>query len=147
MINMKMTGAREILRNIKRFGGDAEKLEKQAVFATANAIKNTAVKSIQNQSFGSYVTRYSQGGKAYNHVAAKAGSAPNTDTGNLVKSINTQPLAPAKTMYVGVNADYGTWLEFGTRNMAARPFLTPAMNENDDFLEDYLAKKLKALIA
>ena len=147
MISMKMTGAREILRNIKRFGGDAERLEKQAVYATANAIRNDAIKSIQQKSNGGQVTRYSQGGKPFSHTVSKPYAAPNTDTGNLVKSINTQPLAPAKTMYVGVNADYGTWLEFGTRNMKARPFLTPAMNENNDFLEDYLAKKLKALIA
>lgn len=147
MINMKVSGARNILNNMKKLGADVDKIEKQSVFATSNAIKNTAIKSIQNQSFGSYVTRYSQGGKPYSHIAAKAGQAPNTDTGDLVKSINTQPLAPAKTMYVGVNADHGVWLEFGTRNMAARPFMQPAIKENEDYLEDYLAKKLKALIA
>lgn len=141
-----MTGAREILNRIKQFGGNAEQAEKRAVFLTANAIKNSAVKSINAQSFGSYVTRYSQGGKPYSHIAAKAGSAPNTDTGNLVKSISVEPLQPAKTMYVGVNADYGTWLEFGTRQMQPRPFLGPAMDANESELMDILAQEYRKLL-
>ena len=146
-MSARLTGSRELLNKIKRFGGDAEKAEKRAVYLTANAIKNSAVKSINKQSFGKVVNRQKQGGKGtYKHVASKAGDAPNTDTSDLVKSISVEPLQPKKTMYVGVNAEHGTWLEFGTRDMKARPFMQPAMDENENELMELLAQEFRKLL-
>ena len=36
------------------------------------------------------------------------------------------------TAYVDTLADYAVHLEFGTRNMAARPFMTPAVEAERD---------------
>jgi len=57
-------------------------------------------------------------------TVSQAGDAPNTDTGFLAASITVQP-AGHLARVIAVGAEYGEWLEFGTENMAARPFMTP----------------------
>lgn len=143
---IKMTGTRQLLNNIKRMSADAEKIERDSVYLTANAIKNHAVKSIQEVSKGRYGDYEKQGGGIGQRWFSAKGSPPNTDTGHLQRSINIEPLQPQKTMYVGVNADYGVWLEFGTRNMAPRPFMQPAIDANEDTLRNLVAAKYKELL-
>jgi HK97 gp10 family phage protein len=148
MINLKVNGARKILKQIKRVSENVENIEKEAVYLTANLIKNTAVKSIKKVSIGEVVRRSRQGKGTLLHVASKEGDAPNTDTGKLVKSISVQPLQPRRKMTVGANALYAADLEFGTKNnLEARPFMQPAMEEHKDALEKFLAEKLRALLA
>ncbi len=62
------------------------------------------------------------------HQASAPGQPPATDTGKLVSSI----VADAKglTAYVEARSTYAVHLEFGTRAMAARPFLHPAVERN-----------------
>lgn len=53
------------------------------------------------------------------------------DTGTLRASIQAKRInATTWEVYVGV--DYGIYLEFGTRHMAARPYLRPAVAEVAD---------------
>ena len=147
MINLKVTGSQDILRRLRKVTNRVDEIAAESVFLTANLVKNTAVKSIQSISMGERVRRPRQGGGTLSHIASRPGDAPNTDTGNLVKSISVQPLQPKKTMTVGVNAKYGSALEFGTKNMEARPFMQPAIEENKDALDRLLENKLKALLA
>lgn len=58
------------------------------------------------------------------HQASAPGEAPATDTGLLIQNI----VSGARGLIGGVEArvEYAAWLEFGTRRMAARPFLIPA---------------------
>ena len=62
------------------------------------------------------------------------GQPPATDTSNLVNRINlanqTEPLARE----VASEAEYSAHLEYGTRNMAARPFMKPAADEGRVFM-------------
>jgi len=62
------------------------------------------------------------------HQASAPGEAPATDTGKLVSSI----VGDAKGLraYIEARSAYAVHLEFGTRNMAARPFLNPAVERN-----------------
>lgn len=59
------------------------------------------------------------------HVASAPGSAPNNDTGHLANNIETNQVAPL-IVEVSSNAEYAAPLEFGTSNMAARPYMGPA---------------------
>jgi HK97 gp10 family phage protein len=147
MINLKVTGSQDILRRLRKVTKNVDEIAAESVFLTANLVKNTAVKSIQSISMGERVRRPRQGGGTLSHIASRPGDAPNTDTGNLVKSISVQPLQPKKTMTVGVNSKYGAALEFGTKNMEARPYMQPSVEENKDALDRFLANKLKALLA
>lgn len=92
-----------------------------AVKSTALTVQNHARVSIQREQSAGVV--YQRGGVT--HQASAPGDAPNTDTGALVSSIIAE--YPRKGVaFVGTSKAYGAYLEFGTRNMAARPWLRPA---------------------
>ena len=52
------------------------------------------------------------------------------DTGNLAASITVSPASAATlTAEVGPEAHYGRFVEEGTVNMAAQPYMSPSMDE------------------
>jgi len=58
--------------------------------------------------------------------ASAEGDPPNVQTGDLRDSIKTE-MRGLFTVVVGPSVFYGKFLEFGTRLMAARPFMRPAL--------------------
>lgn len=58
------------------------------------------------------------------HQASKAGEAPASDFGTLVKSIYSEKVRDL-TWTVGSRLAYAAHLEFGTSRMGARPFFRP----------------------
>jgi HK97 gp10 family phage protein len=93
-----------------------------------NMVRNTAVNSIQQGSkdgkiYQKYIPRRT-------HQASADGQPPATDTGFLVQNINLKIDIDKLGASVESNANYSAFLEFGTRKMAARPFMQPALEEN-----------------
>lgn len=121
-VSFKPINLDKILKRLDGLGGKADKALMQALGEAAILIHSTAVKSIQSHQ--------SSGIKYGNHTASKPGFAPNTDTGSLVKSIGFEVDASKNQAVVGTNLDYGAWLEFGTRDIAPRPWLLPAFRKN-----------------
>ena len=118
-----------------------ERKAKIIVGKAGNMVRNTAVESIQ---------RGSKDGKVYQkyiprrtHQASAEGQPPATDTGYLVQNINLKIDAEGLGASVESNADYSAALEFGTRKMAARPFMQPALEENRPKIRR-LVKDIKA---
>lgn len=76
------------------------------------------------------------------------GNPPHTDTGLLAASIFVdQTTEDGKvSVEVGTNVKYGPWLEFGTQNMAARPWLGPAFNQNKPDAMARIREAIKALL-
>lgn len=75
------------------------------------------------------------------HQASAPGEAPATDTGKLVSSIvaDTQPSGEFGVIgLVEARTDYATYLEHGTRAMAARPFMLPAFERNRPRIADLI---------
>lgn len=66
--------------------------------------------------------------KAALKVEAEAKKLCPVDTGRLRASITTQRLGPL-TYGVGTGVEYAPYVEFGTRKMAAQPFLRPAAHK------------------
>ena len=63
------------------------------------------------------------------------------DTGNLRNSINhaqTEDMA-----IVGTNVEYAPYVEYGTVNMKAQPYLKPAITENTDEYKQIIETFLK----
>jgi len=145
-MKIKMEGEEQLKRNLLSLGRDMDKALANGVFITANQIRTEAIKSIQTHSFGTYVKRSRQGGGTYDHVAAAAGSAPNTDTGKLVASIAVEMDWKKREAFVGTNLDYGAWLEEGTKKMDARPWLEPAARNNNKNLNENINKGIMAVI-
>lgn len=69
------------------------------------------------------------GGRTYGvHTASAPGQPPAVDTGRLRQSIRVQKVGPGHYR-VGTDVQYAIFLEFGTRRIAARPFLRPSVQE------------------
>jgi HK97 gp10 family phage protein len=68
------------------------------------------------------------------HRASAPGEAPAVDLGNLKGSISAE-MTGETTAVVGVSAEYGIPLEYGTRKIAKRPFARPAVEQEEgDFI-------------
>ena len=111
------------LKRIEKNEGDALAV---AVGVAAELVRTDAIRSIQR---GSRSGRTYKRGSVF-HRASGPGEAPKTDTGSLVSSIfsslrkqRNKPVA-----FVGSDIVYAKHLEFGTRHMAARPWLQPAFD-------------------
>lgn len=139
-MSARITGQDELKRILLSLGKDMEKALAQGVFLTAQDVRTAAVKSIQEQGFGSYVQRSRQGGGTYTHIAAAPNQAPNTDTGKLVNSIAVEMDWNDTSAEVGSNLDYAAYLEFGTKKMEPRPWLSPAVNGNVGNMQKNITK-------
>lgn len=71
---------------------------------------------------------------AVTHTASSPGNPPRTDTGRLVQSARVEPKSDGADVVVA--SSYAKPLEYGTRNMAPRPFLGPAAEKNADQLTE-----------
>ena len=102
----------------------------RACFKSANLVKNTAIRSIsQGSPSGPVVTRYNP--KRTLRISS-AGQPPVTDTGFLVSNITSEVKTEGRrvTGIVRSQAPYSAFLEFGTQQMPARPFMQPALDKN-----------------
>jgi HK97 gp10 family phage protein len=116
----------------RRLGIVPIKNAERACYKAANLVKNEAVKSILG---GAKTGKTS---KKYNpnrtHTASAPGESPASDTGALAKGIfaevKTSKAAKEVAGIVRATAPYSAHLEFGTRNMAARPYLQPALDKS-----------------
>lgn len=68
--------------------------------------------------------RYRRGRRE--HIASSPGDAPAVDTGRLRQSISAVKVTDGHWR-VGTNLEYALLLEFGTRKIAPRPFMRPAL--------------------
>lgn len=116
-------------------------ITKQIIARGGNLVRNTAVKSIQ-QHKSSGVT-YTRSNPSRTHTASTEGNPPNSDTGFLANNINLVIDNDGLGAEVESRAEYSVYLEFGTSEMGARPFLQPALEENKLKIRN-LFKRLRA---
>lgn len=134
--SVKVEGGEKLSEALKRFDEQATKEVQDVINATAQNIRNTAIRSIkQSPATG---RTYKRG--SISHTASATGNPPRTDTGRLVANINAK--VGQLEAEIGAYIDYAPHLEFGTRKMGARPFLFPALEQNT---KDYL-KRLKDVV-
>jgi len=108
---------------------------KQIIASGGQMVMNEAKQSIQQH--GSSGVTYG------NHTASAPGAPPNTDTGYLANNIYLVIDQDGRGAEVESRAEYSEALEFGTRNMLARPFLQPALESKRAKIRSMFAK-LKA---
>jgi phage gpG-like protein len=113
---------------LKKLAKEAGEYSMGALIAGGKIVESEAKRSIQEKSPGHEVVRYRNGGGSYNHLAANEGMAPNTDTGRLVSSINTEPTTNA--VFVGSSLEYAKHLEF------SHQWLIPALDKNAQMIVD-----------
>ena len=113
---MKVTGAKAHAAHLRRIAGPE-------MIKAVGAALYTAGQEIEIDAEISITTGAVSGKK---HVASKPGEAPNADSHDLDRGIETVLVEPLK-VEVSSNAPHSAALEFGTSKMAARPFMRPAV--------------------
>ena len=137
-------GLKQLERTLAELTKDVEAETKSGLIAAGKLVEGEAKKQIAELSEGDEVIRSRNGGGTYTHIASKAGDAPNTDTGRLIGSIQTE--LSGKSVFVGTNVEYAPALEFGTTSMAARPFLRPALEAKRGDIKKVLGDKISVAI-
>jgi HK97 gp10 family phage protein len=117
---MSFKNLNKVLKAIESKATAIEKNTAQALAESAILVHGTAVKSIQSHQ--------SKGITYGKHTASKPGNPPNTNLGGLIKSIDWE--TDGELAKVGTSLNYGAWLEYGTKNIEARPWLGPAYQKN-----------------
>jgi len=121
----------------KRLKEIPERNSKRACLNSANLVRNTAIQSIaRGAATGETYVKYNP---RRTHTASAPGQPPASDTGFLISSISSS-VEKHRGSVVGVvraSSPYAAHLEFGTQQMAARPFFQPALDRN--------ATKIKAI--
>lgn len=118
-------------------------LRKANIKATLK-VHEAAVKMIQDNSDG--VTAIRSNPKRTVNVS-NPGDPPNTDTGRLVQSIKFEFEDDGRKGRVGTNLKYGAWLEFGTKDMSARPWLSTALSMASKSIASEINKGINTGIA
>lgn len=124
MVTIRLEGAKELRAALESMSDDIREEVGKAVNGTALELRRDVVKAIRN---GPATGRIY--GKRM-HQASAPGEAPANDTGRLLNSIFFAEGFGAnrgKLAIVGSNVVYATYLEFGTRKIASRPFFRPAV--------------------
>ena len=99
-----------------------------------NGTRNTAITGItQGQKSGAV--------RSDGSIASAVGEFPATDTGFLQSNIVVKRDPDGLGGDVESRADYSAPLEFGTKNMGARPFMQPSLEEN----RPKIRRRLKAV--
>jgi len=130
MAEIELIGAKELSAFLKQMPDMAEKDLDVLLFDMAAHTHETAVSNIQGGGRSGRVYRR----KGKTHQASAAGEYPKSDTGTLARSTTLEREAVAnytvgsRSMGGKGGAPYGLWLEFGTRNMAKRPWLSRAFD-------------------
>ncbi len=142
---MKMVNGKQFFKKLeKRLGAIPIKNAERACFKSANLVKNTAVESIvRGAKTGATVKRYNP---ERTHTASAPGEPPASDTGFLANSIiaevqSSRGITNEVIGMVRAQSPYAAHLEFGTQNMAARPFLQPALRKNHARIEAIFRKE------
>ena len=141
----QVKGMVELQANLKALEKSAGRHIVSAYIAGGKLVESDAKRAIQDKSSGHEVTRHREGGASYQHLASNPGGAPNTDTGALVNSIQTE--VTSEGVFVGTTLEYGKFLEFGTSGMDERPWLMPALNGRADDIIKLQVNALNQAIA
>lgn len=123
MIRVNISQQGDLGRTFDLYRADNLRKALQGLDAAGLIVQNKARKSIlAGPKTGNIYTR----GRIA-HQASAPGEAPANDTGRLVASIVRSLQVELIAVDITAGTEYATWLEYGTRHMAARPFLRPAV--------------------
>tara|TARA_Y100000361_G_scaffold95500_1_gene85453 strand:+ start:4249 stop:4674 length:426 start_codon:yes stop_codon:yes gene_type:complete len=123
MTRLKVTtNSNELSKRFEKRADVAEKDVLKLIQSAVDMVHSSVINGIQGPP---------KTGRTYgNHIASAKGEYPATDTGFLVQNISKQLNRTQFEGKVTSSAQYGVHLEYGTRNMDARPFMFPSLEKN-----------------
>lgn len=115
-----------LISKLRRIDSQSVQRVSDAVQASGEGIRTDAVLTSSKPGKGRVYKR----DDGPPHRASAPGDPFASDTGTLLRGIETQEVNGGLGVLVGTNVEYGLYLEFGTSKMAARPWLRPAYERN-----------------
>ena len=106
--------------NLSKVFKEIDKVERERIKDAVNEIRNVAIETLSGSRSG---RQYKVPGTQKIYTASSPGQPPAVATGRLRQSVSTEITEGGKVGAVGTNIDYGRMLEFGTKDIAARPWL------------------------
>jgi len=108
--------------NLESVMGKIDETARLRMFQAVNAVRNHAVETLSGSRSGK---TYRVQGTKVTYTASAPGEAPASATGELRQSIATKVAGEGKDIVgmVGTDKIQGLMTEFGTKNMASRPWL------------------------
>lgn len=144
MIKGEMKGVKNLLKAFQKLTNGTQKAAQDALAESTLAVHAYAVRSITEQgSSDGTVIRYNPKREVR---VSKPGQPPNADTGRLHQSIGFEIDKLKGIGRVGTNLLYGAYLEFGTKDVAARPWLRPALMSQKFLIEKLFGQKLNVAV-
>lgn len=139
--NVEIKGVDDLLKNFDKYSKETQQKISDAVALTAINIRTEAMRAMKSSPASGRTYKR----RSVTHTASTEGNAPRIDTGRLFNSIRWVATATEAVIGVfgsmdlrgnvtnkseglgdGSRSTYASALEFGTKNMKARPFLFPA---------------------
>lgn len=116
-------------KGFEKYSKTFKKDFKNRLFLAGNMVRNTAVFSILSGNKSGKV--YEKYNPRRSHRSSAQGETPASDTGFLASNIVVSKIDDSDlSISIESRASYSIFLEFGTQNMKARPFMFPALEEN-----------------
>jgi len=115
--------------NFDKFEKDFNRWEKERITRASIHVEGEARKKVSGTGTGRVYKR-----RTVTHRASKPGHPPATDTGQLRRSISREVRREGGGWagFVGTPLKYGLWLERGTSQVKARPWLRPTFTEQQN---------------
>lgn len=124
---------KEVIRTI-------ENMAFKRMLEAANEVRNTVLETLSGSRSG---RTYKVPGTRRTYTASAPGQPPAVATARLRQSVKTSIEVENRAVVgkVGTDLEYGKALEFGTKNMAARPWLKRSFDESMDKVKGIFGKK------
>jgi HK97 gp10 family phage protein len=131
-------GGASLLKKVKQLEKAFDANRDLAVKESTLAIHGEAIKIVSANAGGTSAVRYNP---RRNVSVSRPGDPPHTDTGRLRQSIKFEYSKGIGK--VGSNLKYAAWLEFGTEDMAPRPWLSVAVEKSAKRVAEIFEKWFK----
>ena len=138
-VKIKFENYEEIIEKMSSIQADGNKALAKSITRGLLFIETNCKKKVQDK-----ISKGRQYGK---QIASKPGYPPNTDTGFLAGQMHVRLEPDGLTGHFVSGAWYSSFLEYGTVNMEARPFVYPAFAEElPGILKDFQETARKEII-
>jgi HK97 gp10 family phage protein len=142
-ISVNIKGHENLKKKYKQITIRLGQTNKASLSQVAKLLKTDVIKSIKKKSYGGTDVRYNP--KRTVTVSVK-GKAPNHDLGGLVRGIRSRVVRGKRGVFnveFKSTAKYALDLEYGTRNMKARPYMRPTLKRNRKKIVEIMAQGVR----
>lgn len=142
-VQIDLSGLNKVLQEFEQVGQAGQSAVMATVYDVATDAHQFALDGIKSGPATGTIYRNRGKGRP-DHQASAPGEYPASDTGQLMGNVKfIPPKFGETTAYVGTKIMHGRHLEFGTVNMAARPWLLPSVRRAIVGVEDRLRREFE----